>query len=266
MNRMLVVIFDNETAAEAGTRAMKRLDSEGGITLYASGVIAKAADGKVSVKQGMDQIGAGTGVGLAVGSLIGLLGGPVGVAVGAVAGTLAGAIRDYWVAGVGLDFVEEAETFLKPGKVALVAEIEEDWVIPVDSAMEASGGVVFRQARADMVEAQYDQGIIALKVEIAELEGEYQHATNEAKIKLHAKVTNAKAKLEGTMQHARHKINELTLEADAKVKSLEEQIAKTQGDLKAKLETRVKVLRSGYAQRSEKLKQAWGLTKEALAA
>jgi uncharacterized membrane protein len=266
MNRMLVVVFDNETTAEAGTRALKNLDAEGGITLYASGVIAKAPDGKVSVKQATDQVGVGTGIGLAVGSLIGLLGGPVGLAVGAVAGTLAGAVRDYWVAGVGLDFVEEAETFLKPGKVALVAEIEEDWVIPVDSAMEASGGVVFRQARADMVEAQYDQAIVALKTEIAQLEGEYQHATSEAKIKLQAKVTTAKAKLEETMQHAKHKINELKLEADAKIKSLEEQITKAQGDLKAKLEHRIKLLRSGYAQRSDKLKQAWGLTKEALAA
>jgi uncharacterized membrane protein len=266
MNRMLVVVFDNETAAEAGTRAMKRLDSEGGITLYALGVIAKAADGKVGIKQATDQVGVGTGIGLAVGSLIGLLGGPVGLAVGAVAGTLAGAIRDYWVAGVGLDFVEEAGTFLKPGKTALVAEIEEDWVIPVDSAMEASGGVVFRQSRADMLEAQYDQAIVALTTEITQLESEYQHATSEAKIKLQAKVTTAKAKLKETTQRATDKINELKLEADAKVKSLEEQISKAQGDLKSKLEDRMKLMRSGYNQRSDKLKQAWGLTKEALAA
>jgi uncharacterized membrane protein len=266
MNRMLVVVFDNETAAEAGTRAIKRLDAEGGITLYAMGVIAKAADGKVNVKQSPDQVGTGTGVGLAVGSLIGLLGGPVGLAVGAVAGTLVGALRDYWVAGVGLDFVEEAATVLTPGKVALVAEIEEDWVIPVDTAMEASAGVVFRRTRAELMQSQYDQDIVALTAEVTELEGEYEHATSEAKIKLQAKVTAAKVKLKETTRRATDKVDELKLEVDAKVKSLEAQIAKAQGDLKTKLEDRMKLLRSGYAQRSDKLKQAWGLTKEALTA
>lgn len=34
MNRMLVVIFDNERTAEAGVRAKKKLHTEGGITLY----------------------------------------------------------------------------------------------------------------------------------------------------------------------------------------------------------------------------------------
>jgi uncharacterized membrane protein len=265
MNRMLIVVFDNETTAETGNHAMKRLDFEGRITLYAMGVIAKRADGTTSVLQTPDQEGIGTGVGLAVGSLIGLLGGPVGLAVGAVAGTLVGALRDYWVAGVGLDFIDEAASFLTPGKVALVAEIEDDSVNAVDAAMEASAGMVFRRTRADLVRVQYEQDIVALTSELIELEGEYKHATSEAKIKLQAKVTAAKVKLKGTMRRATDKVDELRLEVDAKVKSLEAQISKAQGDLKTKLEDRVKLLRSGYAKRSDKLKQAWGLTKEALA-
>jgi uncharacterized membrane protein len=266
MNRMLIVVFDNETAAETGTRAMKRLDFEGRITVYAMGVIAKDADGKVSIKQTPDQVGTGTGVGLAVGSLIGLLGGPVGLAVGAVTGTLVGALRDYWVAGVGLDFIDEATSFLTPGKAALVAEIDEDSVNVVDAAMEASAGMVFRRTRADLIQVQYEQDIVGLTAELVELEGDYLHATSEAKIKLQAKMTTAKAKLEETMQRANDKFKEIKLEVDAKIKSVEDQIAKAEGDLKTKLEDRMKLLRSGYAQRSDKLQQAWGLTKEALAA
>ena len=60
----------------------------GSITLYARGVIAKDAGGKVTVKEAADEGPLGTAVGLATGSLIGLLGGPVGVAIGAS--------RDVW--------------------------------------------------------------------------------------------------------------------------------------------------------------------------
>ena len=106
------------------------------------------------MKKSLDQGPIGTGVGLAVGSLIGLLGGPVGLVAGALTGALVGAIRDFWVAGVDLDYVEEAGKGLLPGKVALVAEVEEEWVTPVDSALEAAGGRVFRRARTEVAEAQ----------------------------------------------------------------------------------------------------------------
>ena len=264
MNNMLVAVSDNETAAEAGTRAMRRLDTEGAITLYALGVIAKAADGTVSIKQAPGPAGVGTGVGLAVGSLIGMLGGPVGLAVGAVTGGLVGAVRDYWVAGVGLDFVEEAQAFLKPGKVALVAEVDEDWVIPVDSAMDAVGGAVIRRARADIEQAQYEHDVAALKAEVAALEAEYEHASGTAKINLQGKIAAAKVRLDASLQRAKHKLGEVKLEADARIKSLDAQIAKAEGDTKARIEVRMKHLRSGYAERSAKLKEAWGLTKEAI--
>ena len=55
MNKMLIAIFDNETAADAGMQALRRLHADGDITLYASGVIAKDAAGKVSVKEAAGQ-------------------------------------------------------------------------------------------------------------------------------------------------------------------------------------------------------------------
>jgi uncharacterized membrane protein len=78
-----------------------------------------------------------------------------GAAVGAVTGTVAGAVRDFRVAGVGLDFVEEAERLLKPGKVGLVAEFEEAWIITVDVAFEFASGQIFRRTRSEMAEALF---------------------------------------------------------------------------------------------------------------
>ena len=265
MNKLLIAVFGNETAADAGLQALHTLHAEGEITLYASGVIAKDAKGAISVRKSIDQSPIGAATGLAVGSLIGLLGGPVGVAVGAMTGTVVGAIRDFWVAGVGLDFIEEAEKNLQPGKVALVAEIEEEWVIPVDTALEAAGGEVFRRTRSELAEAQLDHDIAACKAEIKELESEASHASGLAKTKLQTSLAEAKASLEAAVDRARQRVDTLKQEADAKTESLEAQLRHAKGEVKSRIEDRVKRVNSGYHARGAKLSQAWALTKEALA-
>jgi uncharacterized membrane protein len=94
MDRMLVVVFDNESKAYEGKKALLQLDGEGSITVYAYAVLAKQADGTATVKQGDDSGPIGTLLGMSFGTLIGLLGGPVGLAVGATAGLATGGIVD----------------------------------------------------------------------------------------------------------------------------------------------------------------------------
>jgi len=264
MNKMLIVVFENETSAEAGMHALRRLHAEGDITLYATGVIAKDANGTVRVRESAGQGPVGTGVGLAVGALIGLLGGPVGVIVGAAAGTAVGAVRDFWMAGVGLDFVEEAGQFLHAGKVALVAEVEEEWVIPVDSAMQALGGQVFRRARSELVEAQFDHDIATFKSEIKELEDEAAQAGGNAKLKLQAQLAKAQISLESALERAKQRGETLKLEAEAKAESLKVQLMGVREDARTKMEDRVKRVKRSYHARGVKLSQAWELTKDAL--
>ncbi len=191
-DKMIVVIFDNEKKAYEGSKALKDLHAEGSITLYASAVIVKDASGKVSVKQEDDQGPLGTGVGLVTGSLIGLLGGPAGAAIGAYAGTLGGALYDLAKVGVGGDFLDEVGQQLKPGKAAVVAEVSEDWVMPVDTRMEAAGGVVFRRARGEVLDSQIERDAAALKGEVTELKAENAKANKEAKAKIEAKISAAK--------------------------------------------------------------------------
>jgi uncharacterized membrane protein len=265
MNKLLVAVFDHETAAESGLNALRNLHAAGDITLYATGVLAKDAQGVLSVKKSMDSGPIGTMTGLAVGSLIGLLGGPMGVAVGALAGTVAGAVRDFWAAGVGLDFIELATSHLQPGKVALVAEIEEEWVIPVDLALEAAGGQVFRRTRTEVAEAQFDHDIATFKADIQALESEASHATGAAKAKLQAKLVTAKSDLDGAVHRAQQRVYTLKQEADAKAESIKLQLSQAKGEVKSKVEDRLKRVKSAYHARGAKLSQAWSLTKEALA-
>jgi uncharacterized membrane protein len=261
MNKMLVVLFDNETAADTGTHALRALHSRGDITLYATAVIGRDASGHVSLKEAVDRGPAGAGVGLAVGALVGMMTGPVG----AVTGTLAGTIRDFWVAGVDLDFAEEAEKMLLPGKVALVAEVDEEWVVPVDSALEASGGTVFRRARLQVPDMKFDHDISAFRGEIEELEAEASNATGVAKSKLQAQVVDTKAGLSRAVHHAKQRVEALKYEADGKAMALLEQLKHAEGEAKATLEGRVMRTKSAYHAREAKLSQAWGLTKEVLA-
>jgi uncharacterized membrane protein len=79
MDRMLVVVFDNESKAYEGKKALLQLDGEGSITAYAYAVVAKNSDGTTTVKQGDDSGPLGTLTGTALGSFIGLLGGPAGL-------------------------------------------------------------------------------------------------------------------------------------------------------------------------------------------
>lgn len=264
MNKMLVAIFSSEAAAEAGLHALRRLHSEGDITLYATGVIAKDASGLVSVKSQLDQSNAGAGLGLAVGSLIGLLGGPLGMLIGASTGAVAGSVRDYWVAGVGLDFVEEAERHMKPGKVAVIAELDEEWITPVDAAMDAAGGTVFRRARSEAVEAQFDHDIAAFKSEIKELEVESTHASDAVKARLSIKLDAARVGLGAAVHRAQQQVEMIKSEADAKADSLQAQMNDARGDVHDRIESRVRRVKTGYHARGAKLSHAWSLTKEAL--
>lgn len=196
MERMLVVIFDNETKAYEGTSALRQLEREGSLSVHAGAVLAKDANGKTTVKQ-VDDFGLVGGlVGTSVGALIGLLGGPVGVAIGAVSGLAVGALADISEARVGDDFVEEVATSLTPGKVAVIAEVDEEWTTPVDTRMEALGGQVIRRALWDVREQMRAERIAAMKADLAQLKEEMSQANAERKAKLQARIDHLQAKID----------------------------------------------------------------------
>jgi uncharacterized membrane protein/sporulation protein YlmC with PRC-barrel domain len=169
MDKMLVVVFDSELKAYEGSRALQELEGDGSINLYAKAVITRDASGKVEVKQAGDMGPVGTAVGMLTGSLIGLIGGPVGMAIGAYAGSVGGMVYDLGNAGVGEDFLADVEKSLLPGKSAVVAEVWEEWTMPVDARMEALGGVTFRRTRSEVQEDQIERDVAALDAELTEL-------------------------------------------------------------------------------------------------
>jgi uncharacterized membrane protein/sporulation protein YlmC with PRC-barrel domain len=264
MDKMLVVVFDSELKAYEGSRALQELQYEGSINLYSKAVIARDANGKVTVKQQGDTGPIGTSVGLLTGSLIGLIGGPVGFVVGAGFGMSGGLLYDLAHLGVGGDFLAEVEQSLQPGKAAVVAEVWEEWTMPIDTRMEALGGVVLRRTRGEFVDSQIERDVAALKADLTELEAESDRATGQARAKLQAKVDAARARLQAKQDDMQARIEASQKETDAKIKSLQEQAAIESGERKARREERIAELKADQKRRSDLLKQAWELTKEAM--
>ena len=225
MDRMLVVVFDNETKAYEGKKALTQLDNEGSISVYGYAVVAKNVDGTASIKQGDDAGPLGTLAGTALGSLIGALFGPVGLAVGATAGLTGGASFDLLNAGVGEDFIDEVSKALTQGKVAVVAEIEEDWTTPVDSRMDAIGGTVYRRALSDVTHQVNQENVAAMKADMAQLKAEHAQARADRKAKLETKINQLDSKIQDQLQKAKEQRQATERKAQAKVEILKSKAA-----------------------------------------
>ncbi len=217
MDRMLVVVFNNESKAYEGRKALLQLDGEGSITAYGYAVVAKNSDGTTTVKQGDDSGPLGTLSGTALGSLIGLLGGPVGVAIGAAAGLAAGATVDLNNARISDDFIDDVTKVLLPNRVALIAEIEEDWTTPVDTRMETIGGTVFRRALSDVEDTVDDEDVAAIKADIAQMKAEHAQAHADRKAKLQEKINQLNSKLQAHLQKAKEQRQAAEHQAQIKV-------------------------------------------------
>ena len=266
MNKMLVVVFDNETEAYKGLDALRALHNSGDITLYASAVVSRDATGQVRIPQAADEGPIGTATGLLSGSLIGLLGGPIGLAIGSGVGAITGLAFDLSNDNVNAGFVDEVAGALgRSGgsKTALLAEIDETWTVPLDTRMEALGGIVFRRLRYEVEEDQYRRETAAMVAEYNELKAELQEAREAAKTRINRTMANLENKAKLTNEQIERKMEEAKGQLEAKVRKMEAQMQDAGAKRKAKLEKQISAVREEHQVRMGKLKQASKLISEA---
>jgi len=220
MDRMLVVVFDNESKAYEGKKALVQLDEEGSIGVYGYAVLAKNADGSATLKQGDDVGPIGSLLGTSLGSLVGVLAGPAGLAVGASAGMLAGGAFDISNAGIGADFVDDVAKVLLPNRVAVVAEIDEDWTTPVDTRMEAIGGTVFRRALSEVKDTIDEENVAAMKADLVQLKAEHAKAQADRKARLQEKISQLDSRIEAQLQKAKQRGEAVQRKVQARVQVL----------------------------------------------
>jgi len=232
MDRMLVVVFDTENKAYEGEKALLQLDREGSLTVYAHAVLTKKDDGTTIVLRSDDSGPIGTLLGPTWGALIGLLGGPVGVAVGAGAGLVAGSAVDLGELRLGTDFIEDVTKLLLPNRVAVVAEIDENWTTPVDTRMEAIGGTVVRRSLSEVQEKIHDEHVAAMKADLAQMKAEHAKAHADRKAKIQEKINQLEAKLKAQLQKSKERREAVEREAKAKVEALKAKAAAAKAKVK----------------------------------
>jgi uncharacterized membrane protein len=263
MNRVIFVGFDTEQKAYEGDRALQDMHRDGTLTLYNDAVVVKEPGGKVAVRRAPDAEPVGTFGGMLTGGLIGLLGGPVGAAVGLGAGTLIGAAFDLTKEGVDQDFVEDAGARLEPGKAAVIAEIDEQWQVPLDTRMEGLGGTLVRRTQTQVEDAYLEREIETAQKELAALESETVaevKATQTEKArkraeKLQAKIAAAKRKVQQKEDELARKLQSAKDEGSRKIAMLEVQKATATAESKAALDRRLADVRSDYERRTTRLQE-----------
>lgn len=142
MHRMLAVVFEDENKANEGKEALLQLEREGSISIYHYLLVSKAADGATILKSVDEHCPFNA---FASASRTASQTSANATAVAQAAGDMqASVMREPRSALMDEAFVEDVTKVLLPNREALVAEIEEEFPIPLDSRMEALGGIVFR--------------------------------------------------------------------------------------------------------------------------
>jgi hypothetical protein len=109
MRRFTLVVFPDERSALRAFHALQELHREGSVRVFAAAVAERDDGGALSVKRRSDAAPLGAGLGALIGSL-------------------------------RSEFLELVERDLAPGRFAVVAELEERWMTPVDRWPQAFGG------------------------------------------------------------------------------------------------------------------------------
>jgi uncharacterized membrane protein len=265
-NKILVSVFDSERTAFEGLTALKDLHRDGDITLYASTVIAKDASGTVTVRQAADRGPIGTPVGIVTGALVGLLGGPAGVAVGVYVGGFGGLMYDLFKAGVSLDFVDEVSASLVPGTAAIVADIDETWVTPIDARLGALGGTTFRRLPGEVIDTELIRETDAARMELEQLRSELRATAGTAKANVEQAIDGQRRKLEALDDRIGEALDQQNAEFRARLDTLREQEAKAQVHQRQQIDARKETLEASHAARNAKLQEARRLAKESIEA
>lgn len=148
MDKILVILFNDESRADEGAMTLEELHSESSFHLYTKVVIARDAGGKVDVKQKGQTGPIGAAVNVFTENLIGRFGSSEGLGGDVDAGAFGSILIDLACLGVDEDFLSEVESSFEPGKAAVIAHVWEERTLAVDQCMEKLGGEVYRSIRS----------------------------------------------------------------------------------------------------------------------
>ena len=122
----------------------------------------------------------------------------------------------------------------------MLLDASEEKVTPVDSKIEALGGIVFRAAREEIEEENDAKAEAIMNDDLSQLKKEKrEESRSEEKEKLRGKIDNLQERLHARMEQAKLNRERREKEEKAKVHSLEQKAAEQRGDAKARIEAQI---------------------------
>lgn len=246
MEEVVVIVFNDKSSAYECSYALEQLDLDGDISLLEMAIVMKDGDGSVHIERGADsRIAVRPVVGTVVWSVFGLLGGPIG-AGSLIGGGLLGSISDMEAAGIGTEFVREISNALTPGRVALVADIMEEEVTPIDSCVETLGGTVLRRMRDKIGTTEEDRDVDAYTTQLRQLKSERSEAKeSHQRAKLDSRIQQVELRLDSAMERRRMKADLRVHEREQKIRALQQKAAFAKGEIKSRQASRISELLDG---------------------
>jgi uncharacterized membrane protein len=223
MTNLTIVTYPNEEQARAGAKRLAEIESIGDITVYESVVIKKDEKGDISILQEDISTGAGTIAGMAIGGLIGSLAGPVGLLTGLLLGTLTGIAYESDNYSFSEDYAKKIAEGIEPGMAAIIAEVDEDDPVFLNSYVAETGGTLLRTDADTAYEVFDDEQVEIWDEEIASNRAKLKAASEEDK----EKIRNA---IEALKENRRQRIAALKADAEKAAKDAKGQVIETRAE------------------------------------
>jgi len=208
MTNLIIASFNEEAEAIEASHKLNELETIGDITIYALALVKKPAQGDVVVLQADDSTeGLRTLSGAAIGALIGML-----------TGTMAGEVAEDDHYGFTQEFLAKATSQLQPGSTAIIAEIDEDNDIFVDSSLTPLGATLIRTDVDYEYDEQADEEMEEFDEDIADERAKIKSATAEEKSRIQKKIAKLKEKRKDRIAELKEKVKEAASEVKTSVK------------------------------------------------
>ena len=200
---VITTTFSEDSKAYEALARLKELAADSQIDLHDAGVVQRAQDGTLHVRDesGNEDDGLATLTGGTIGLLIGILAGPLGVLLGGAMGLLAGAIIDAEDDEETDSVLEHISRSIGTGETAVLADVGESGPVAVDAVMAALDGRVTRYTRMD-VEAEIAGAEEAAHQARVKARKELHHQRREATVeKVQAKLRELRERLRHLVHH-----------------------------------------------------------------
>jgi len=152
MNDLLVLTYENPTAAQGAREAVRSLQHQGLLTLEDAAVLTADADGKVHVHNELSRdLKVGAGIGAIFGLLLTVFFPVFGLVAGAGGGALFGALLNR---GVDKKFVNDVKDSMKPNTSAIFLVVEHADMNALRAALAPFHGTLMQTTLDDEIADQ----------------------------------------------------------------------------------------------------------------